>query len=176
MSGHLGPGTAAIQLGYFDKVYGATGHCSERLCNPAGGKPVVLDGSSDVSLADMAVDSGPVISGRILDASTGFVIPRGQVEVYTSGGDLVGRYKLGFLDATYRTTALPPGVYTVVPVVSPAYGTVSIASTGPAPAARGGVPEGRLVEMGTEDVVADLQVVDLALDAVFADRFAETIP
>lgn len=176
MSGHLGPGTAAVQFAYFDKVYGAAGNCSERLCDPTSGTPITLDGSSDVSLADVTVDSGPVISGRILDASSGFVIPRGQVEIYTAGGDLVGRYKLGFFDATYRSTALSPGVYTVVPVVSPAYGTVSIAATGPAPAARAGVPEGRVVEMGTEDVVADLQVVDLALDAIFSDRFADSAP
>lgn len=40
------------------------------------------------------------------------MIPRGQVEVYTDAGELVG---------SYRTTALPPGNYTLVPVVSPAY-------------------------------------------------------
>jgi hypothetical protein len=172
MGGHVGPGVGPVQNAYFDKVYGATGNCSEALCDPTSGTPIVLDGSTDVSLGDISAESGPVISGQIVSATSGAVIPRGQVEVFTSGGDFVGSFKVGFGDARYQTTALPPGTYTLVPVVSPAYSSVT--TSGPTtPTARGSAPsdDGFEVTLGTEDVEADLQVVDQAIDRVFRDDF-----
>lgn len=173
MGGHIGPGVGPVQNAYFDKVYGATGNCSEALCDPTSGTPIVLDGSTDASLGDISADSGPVISGQIVSAVSGAVIPRGQVEVFTSGGEFVGSYKVAFADARYQTTALPPGTYTLVPVVSPAYSSVT--TSGPTtPTARGSAPsdDGFEVTLGTEDVEADLQVVDQAIDRVFRDDFA----
>lgn len=175
MSGHLGPGHGGVQNAYFDKLHGASGHCSESLCDTAEGTPITLDGNTDVNLGDLEVAGGPVISGQIVDAASGFPIPRGQVEVYTDAGEFVGRYKVAFADARYQTTALPPGTYTLVPDVSPAYGSVTTSGgTTPSLAGRGTPAEGFTVEIGEDDVDADLQVVDLAIDRLFSDRFSQT--
>lgn len=177
MSGHLGPGVGAAQNPYFDKVHGAAGDCSELLCDPTDGTPIELDGSSDVTLPDLEVNSGPVISGQILFALTGYVIPRGIVEVYTDGGELVGEYKLHWADATYRTTALAPGDYTLVPVVSPAYAGVSTSGSrgvsGDSNTIMSGQRngDGLVVTVGEEDVSADLRVIDRAADKIFDDGF-----
>lgn len=174
MSGHLGPGVGATQNAYFDKVYGAASDCSELLCDPTDGTQIELDGSADATLTDIEVNSGPIISGQILFALTGYVIPRGQVEVYNDSGELVGSYKLDFFDATYRTTALAPGDYTLVPVVSPAFGDVSTSGGSGVATTRqrgSGSDNALVVTVGTESVSADLRVVDRALDAIFGDDF-----
>lgn len=175
MSGHLGPGHGGVQNAYFDKLHGASGHCSESLCDTATGTAITLDGSTDVHLGDLEVAGGPVISGQIVDVASGFPIPRGQVEVYTDTGEFVGRYKVAFADARYQTTALPPGTYTLVPDVSPAYGSVTTSGgSTPSLAGRGTPAGGFTVVMGEDDIDADLQVVDLAIDHLFSDRFSET--
>lgn len=174
MSGHVGPGHLGFQNAYFDKLHGASGHCSEALCNLSSGTAVVLDGSSDVNLGSLEVIDGPVISGQIIDLASGFPIDRGQVEVYTDTGEFVGRYKVNFADARYQTTALPPGTYTLVPNVSPAYGSVTpVGGTAPTQISRGTPSGGFTVIMGEEDVDANLQIVDLAIDRLFSDLFIE---
>lgn len=175
MSGDLGPGHTGVQNAYFDRLHGASGSCSEALCDPASATTVVLDGTTDVDLGDLEVAGGPVISGQLIDAGTGLPIDRGAVEIFTDTGEFVGRYKVGFADARYQTTALPPGTYTLVPDVSPAYGSVtSSGGTTPSLAGRGTPAEGFTVVMGEDDVEADLQVVDLAIDRLFSDRFSQT--
>jgi hypothetical protein len=136
---------------------------------------ITLDGSTHESLGNLEVSSGPVISGQILEVPSGFAIPRGKVEVYTDTGEFVGSYKLDSFNARYQTTALPPGTYTLVPDVSPAYSSVTT-SGGPTPTNRGrpGPNEGFQVTIGTESVEADLQVVDRAIDRLFNDNFSGT--
>ncbi|MDZ7790887.1 MAG: carboxypeptidase-like regulatory domain-containing protein [Xanthomonadales bacterium] len=175
MSGHLGPGHSGVQNAYFDRLHGASGSCSEALCDPATASAVTLDGTNDQSLGDLEVTSGPVISGQIIDLAGGFPVPRGAIEVFTDTGDFVGRYKVNFATARYQTTALPPGTYTLVPDVSPAYSGVS-PSGGTTPSATSSsklANGGFTVVMGEEDVDADLQVVDQSVDRLFSDRFSE---
>lgn len=172
MSSAVGPGHFGVQHAYFDKVHGATGDCSEALCDPTTGTMITLDGITDHSLGNLEVSSGPVISGQIEEVPSGFTLPRGQVEVYTSSGDFVGTYKVDSINARYQTTALPAGTYTLVPEVSPAYSSVNTTG-GPSPMPLGATdPEdGFEVTIGTEDVEADLQVVDQAFDRLFSDNF-----
>ncbi|MEE4637675.1 MAG: carboxypeptidase-like regulatory domain-containing protein [Wenzhouxiangella sp.] len=172
MGGSIGPGVGPVQNAYFDQVYGAPDSCSEALCDPTLGTPIVLDGSSDVNLGDIAADPGPVISGQIVDVTSGAIIPRGQVEVFTAGGDFVGSFMINFLNGRYQTPALPPGTYTLVPVVSPAYGSVATAG-GTSPTARSAAPpdSGFHVSLGSDSVDVDLQVVDRGIDRVFQDGF-----
>ncbi|RFF30693.1 carboxypeptidase-like regulatory domain-containing protein [Wenzhouxiangella sediminis] len=175
MSSSVGPGHYGVQFAYFDKVHGAAGNCSEALCDPTTGTMITLDGSTDHSVGNLEVTSGPVISGQILEVPSGFAIPRGKVEVYTDTGDFVGSYKLEFFNARYQTTALPPGTYTLVPDVSPAYSSVTTTG-GNMPTSRGvpGPDDGFQVTIGTESVEADLQVVDRAIDRLFNDNFSGT--
>lgn len=175
MSSSVGPGHYGVQFEYFDKVHGASGNCSEALCDPNTGTMITLDGSTDQALGNLEVTSGPVISGQILEVPSGFAIPRGKVEVYTDTGDFVGSYKLDYFNARYQTTALPPGTYTLVPDVSPAYSSVTTTG-GNMPTSRGvpGPDDGFQVTIGTESVEADLQVVDRAIDRLFNDNFSGT--
>jgi hypothetical protein len=174
MSSAVGPGHFGVQHAYFDKVHGATGDCSEALCDPTTGTMITLNGSTNHSIGNLEVSSGPVISGQIEEVPSGFTLPRGRVEVYTSSGDFVGAYKVDSVNARYQTTALPAGTYTLVPDVSPAYSSVD-ATGGPSPMPMGetGPEDGFEVTIGTEDVEADLQVVDQAFDRLFSDDFTE---
>ncbi|WP_376691698.1 carboxypeptidase regulatory-like domain-containing protein [Wenzhouxiangella sp. EGI_FJ10409] len=172
MSGHLGPGHFGVRNAYFDKLHGASGDCSESLCDPATGTAITLDGSADVDLGDLEVSNGPVISGQIINTATGLPITRGQVDVYTLAGAFVGSYKLDNGAASYQTPALSPGHYVLVPNVSPVFGSVSTGGTVSSQRGETVPPGGFSVTMGEVDLEADLQVVDQAIDRLFIDRFS----
>jgi hypothetical protein len=173
MSGNLGIGHFGVQNRYFDHVHGATERCSELLCDPQSGSAVSVDGVNDIDSLEFRVEPGPVISGRIIFAFTGLLINNGYVEAYDDNGTLVGRYRINPSSGRYQTTALEPGDYTLVPVVSPAFsdvttvgGNLSQTST----MARGS--SGSLVvSVGNEDVDVDLRMIDTSLDMIFDDRF-----
>lgn len=175
-SGRYGEGHLGVQNAYFDQVYGMTGKCSERLCEPTDGTAITLDGISDATGIDMEIEAGPIISGRIIDISTGLPINNGHAAIYDSSGILVGEYRLASqLDSRYRSTALPPDTYTVIPVVSPAFSDVStsggsdVSSTRLSRSGHGSFT----VTIGEQSVEADLQVVDSGLDIVFQNNFME---
>lgn len=177
-AGRFSVGSLGVQNAYFDKVYGASGSCSELLCDPTDGSAVTIAGTSDTTGIDIAIESGPVISGQIISAVNGLPINNGRVEVYDSGGELVGDYKLAFTDARFQTTALAPGVYTLVAVVSPAYSGVSTSSdSGVSAMTLGSGPRAGLsglsITVGQDSVEADLQVVDTAFDLLFKDDFVQ---
>ena len=176
MSAIAGFGVNPDQHPYFDRVFGASGFCSEQLCDPTTGTGVILDGGTDAGPFELRVRSGPVIRGRVLDSLSGQQINNGRVDVFTAGGTLVGRYRIDRLTGLYQTTALPPGTYQLVPEVSPAFIAVPL-SAEPARAAsaasltRATPTGGFSVELGTQDVEAALGVVDRARASIFEDRF-----
>lgn len=65
MSAQLGPGHFGFSHAYFDRVYGAAGHCSEALCDLSAGSLISLDGSADAGPFELRVTAGPVIRGRM---------------------------------------------------------------------------------------------------------------
>ena len=153
---------------YFDKIHGAPGRCSEQLCDPEEGDEIVLDGTSDAGPFELRVEPGPVIHGHIIFDLTGLIINNGHVEVYDEADRLVGVYGIDRSTGEYQTTALEPGDYRLVPIVSPAYSDVSTPS-GRLSAGQSG--QGLVVTMGTEDVQADLEMTDNGLDLLFRDQF-----
>ena len=176
MSAVLGFGTNPNQHPYFDRVFGAGGSCSEQLCDPTTGDSLVLDGSMDAGPFELRVEAGPVIRGRVIDSLSGQQIDNGRVDVFTADGTLVGRYRIDRLTGLYQTTALPPGTYLLVPVVSPAFVAAPLSADPErtltaAPLTRA-IPSGAFaVEMGTVDVETVLGVVDRARTIIFEDRF-----
>jgi len=161
---------------YFDRVHGASDSCSEALCDPTDGTAITLDGGTDVGPFELRVEPGPVISGRILDGLTGLLINGGHVEVYNGAGELVGNYHVDGTTGRYQTTALEPGTYTLVPQVSPAFSQASTGSpTSPSLAStrstRQQHSDGFTVTVESEDVEADLRVIDDGLDRIFEDAF-----
>lgn len=170
MSSQLGAGTLLRGHTYFDRVHGAAGNCSENLCDPTAGDVIALDGDNDAGPFELRVQPGPVISGRIIDQMTGDIINGGRVEVYDENDDLVGSYRVIPTDARFQTTALAPGTYTLVPIVSPAYQPGTQTASG---AARGTSSGGFSVTIGSESVEADVNVVDIALDVIFRTDFQE---
>ena len=173
MSGSTGMGHFGIQNRYFDHLYGADSACSEMLCDPADGTAITLDGS-DAGPFELRVEPGPVISGRITAQPSGLLLSNGRVEVYDSDDTLVGRYRINPNTGKYQTTALPPGDYTLVPIVSPAYSAVTTGAPTPRGTAGPFSSAGFVVSIGTEDVSADLPVIDSAIDRLFDDRFEST--
>lgn len=177
MSGRTGNGFSTTWTHpYFDRVYGASGRCSEQLCDPTSGTAITLDGSTDEGPFELRVESGPVIRGRILDGLTGLLINGGHVEVYNSAGVLVGNYHVDQNSGRYQTTALEAGTYTLIPQVSPAFSQASATSpTSPslasAQSTRTQRSDGFTVTVGSDDVDADLRVIDDGLDHIFDDSF-----
>ena len=169
MSGSTGMGHIGIQYRYFDHLHGADSACSEMLCDPADGTPITLDGS-DAGSFELRVEPGPVISGRITAQPSGLRLSNGRVEVYDSAGSFVGSYRVNPWTGQYQTTALPPGDYTLVPIVSPAYSAVTTGDPTPRGMAGPLSSAGFVVSIGTEDVSTDLPVVDAADDRIFDDR------
>jgi len=163
------PGTGMFQepVAYFDRVFGDASDCSEALCDPANGTPIILDGTADAGPFELRVTPGPVIEGRIIDQSTGLPINGGQVDVFDDLGEFVGTYVVSPFDGFYRTTALPPGTYTLVPEVSPAFVLATSASSPRAPNVRGQTG-GFSVNLGTTSVQADTLIVQ---NYIFADDF-----
>lgn len=179
MSSTVGPGILAghMEHPYFDKVHGNNNNCSEQLCNPAAGTPIAVDGQADTGPIDLTVAPGPVIRGSVIDTFTSQPVPKGHVEINDDTGTLVGRYGISHLTAEYQSTALAPGTYTVTPVVSPAFSTVSSSQT-PSTQSSSRLAGGRelrsseiTVTIGSEDVTADLYVVDRSIDRLFQSRF-----
>jgi hypothetical protein len=176
MSSNKGPGTMGVQHPYFDRVYGASDLCSEQRCDPTTGATITLDGSNDAGPFELRVESGPVITGRIIFALTGLLINNGYVEVTDANGSFVGRYRINHQTGRYQTTALSPGDYTLVPMISPAFSDVTTSSMSPAhsPAGTRAQRSGSMVvTVGNESVEADLQVIDDGIDKLFNDRFSE---
>ncbi|QOC21332.1 carboxypeptidase regulatory-like domain-containing protein [Wenzhouxiangella sp. AB-CW3] len=181
MSSSPGLGDTGPQLPYFDHLYGSTSPCSEQLCNAVDGTAINLTGD-DAGPFELRVDQGPVISGRITAQPSGLQLSNGQVEVYDSNGAFVGSYRVNPTTGKYQTTALPPGDYTLVPIVSPAYtsvsagggsGTVSATSTSTSPGSMDAPlsSDGFVVSIDTEDVSADLPVIDMGIDRIFDSQF-----
>ncbi len=175
VAGVSGPGTyAVIQHRYFDQLHGGPARCSEMLCDPSSGSAITLDGTTDTGPLTLRIQPGPVISGRITAALTGTLIHYGSVEVYDDSGALVGEFRINPWTGRYQTVALAPGDYTLVPAISPAFSGATVAQNHRSlkSDARTGHSNGSLVvTMGTEDVNADMLVVDRALDSVFKDTF-----
>ena len=170
MSGSTGPGDFGTQNRFFDRLYGSESPCSERLCDPADGTAITLDGN-DAGPFELRVEPGPVISGRITAQPSGLLLSNGWVEVYRSDGIFVGSYRVNPNTGQYQTTALAPGEYTLIPVVSPAYSAVTTGDTTPRHAAAPRSATGFTVSIDIEDVSTDLPVIDSAVDLVFEDRF-----
>jgi hypothetical protein len=174
MASQVGFEWAAPGHAYFDRIYGASENCSEKLCDPATGDVISLDGDNDAGPLALRVEPGPVISGRIIDELTGEIINAGSVEVYDEEETLVGSYRINATSTRYQTTALPPGTYTLVPVVSPAFQATTQSSEPTASSVRtsrddrtGSVS----VTIGTESVEADMTVVDRSLNVIFHSGF-----
>ncbi len=170
MAGATGVGVFDVQHRYFDDLHGADSPCSEMLCNPGDGTAITLDGS-DAGPFELRVEPGPVISGRLIAQPGGLQLSNGRVEVYDSSGDFVGRYRINPGTGQYQTTALAPGDYTLVPVVSPAYSAVTSGNTAPARVAGPLSSTGFVVSIANEDVDADLPVIDVGADRIFDNRF-----
>ncbi|TVS13780.1 MAG: DUF1416 domain-containing protein [Wenzhouxiangella sp.] len=170
MSGSYGLGHFGIQHRYFDRLYGSDSSCSERLCDPADGTAITLEGS-DAGPFELRVEPGPVISGRITAQPGGLLLSNGWVEVYDSDGNFVGSYRVNPTTGQYQTTALAPGDYTLVPIVSPAYSAVTTGDTTPRGVATPRRSAGFIVSIDTEDVSTDLPVIDSATELIFEDRF-----
>jgi len=174
MASQVGPGSALPAHAYFDRVYGSSENCSEKLCDPATGDVISLDGDNDAGPLALRVEPGPVISGRVIDELTGDIINGGSVEVYDEEENLVGSYRINRSSARYQTTALPPGTYTLVPVVSPAFQATTQSSEPTVSSVRTtrGTRTGSVsVTIGTESVEADMTVVDRSLDVIFHSGF-----
>ena len=174
MASQVGTAWASPGHAYFDRIHGSSENCSENLCDPATGDVISLDGDDDAGPLALRVEPGPVISGRIIDELTGGIINGGSVEVYDEEENLVGSYRINRSSARYQTTALPPGTYTLVPVVSPAFQATTQSSEPTASSARttrdtrtGSVS----VTIGTESVEADMTVVDRSLNVIFHSGF-----
>jgi len=170
MSGSNGMGHLGVQHRYFDRLEGSESTCSEMLCDPADGAAITLDGS-DAGPFELRVEPGPVISGRITAQPSGLQLNNGRVEVYDSSGTFIGSYRINPSTGQYQTTALAPGDYTLVPVVSPAYSAVITGDTNPREVAGPLSAAGFVVSIGTEDVSADLPVIDVGADQIFDNRF-----
>ncbi len=170
MSGSTGFGDFGVQLRYFDHLHGSDTQCSERLCDPADGTAIVIDGS-DVGPFELRVEPGPVISGRIIAQPIGLQLSNGRVEVFDSSGAFVGSYRINPNTGQYQTTALPPGDYTLVPVVSPAYSAVTTGDFNPRMMPGPLSSVGFVITIGTEDVSADIPVIDTGADRIFRNRF-----
>jgi hypothetical protein len=165
------PGTGLFQepFAYFDRVFGASSNCSEALCDPAVGTPITLDGTADAGPFELRVTPGPVIRGRIIDQSTDLPINGGQVDVFDDLGEYVGTYVVSPFDGFYQTTALPPGTYTLVPEVSPAF-VVANGSDSVRTATDRGRVAGLDVVLGSVSVDADTFIVQ---DYIFSDDFGQ---
>lgn len=173
MSSQRSIASGPLQNAYFDRVLGQDELCSEQLCDPGAGAALVLDGINDAGPFELRVESGPVISGRIFDQSSGQLITRGEVEIRTSDDQLVGSYGIGLIDGRFQSTALPPDTYTLIPRVSPAFIPVTPPPESPdgnATAVRQGSP-GVQVTLDTESIDTELQVVDVGADRVFRSGF-----
>lgn len=169
MSGSTGMGHYGAQYRYFDHLHGADSVCSEMLCDPADGTAITLDGS-DAGPFELRVESGPVISGKITAQPSGLQLNNGHVEVFDESGSFVGSYRINPQTGQYQTTALAPGDYTLVPIVSPAYSAVTTGDTTPRSKLGPLSSTGFIVTIGTEDVSADLPVIDMGIDRIFDDR------
>ena len=158
---------------YFDRVWGADAPCSEQLCEPGSGTALILDGITDMENLELRVEPGPVIRGFIIDPITRAAIGRGAVEVFDGEDRLVGRYVLSGLDRQYQTTALAPGTYRLVAVLSEAFAPLNLPPLAPGLQGErvGGQAGELLINIGDEDVTADFLVVDQAVNRLFLDRF-----
>lgn len=170
MSGATGMGHFGVQHRYFDRLYGSESSCSEMLCDPSDGTAITLDGS-DAGPFELRVEPGPVISGRITAQPSGLQLNNGRVEVFDSSGTFVGSYRINPNTGQYQTTALAPGDYTLVPVVSPAYSAVTTSGSNPRGTAGPLSAAGFVVSIGAADVNADLPVIDVGADRIFGNRF-----
>jgi len=177
MSSARSPFFSPLQHAYFDRVWGADGNCSEQLCDPATGTALILDGENDVGPFELRVQTGPVISGRIFDQSSGQLITRGRVEVRTDDNRLVGVFGINWFDGRFQSTALPPGTYTLIPRVSPAFIPLPLPAASPESTDAGQArtqrqsAAGFQVELGSESVETELRVVDVGADRVFRSGF-----
>lgn len=177
MSASHGRGMLAFRHAYFDRIWGADEPCSEQLCDPTSGNPLVLDGESDAGPLELRVVSGPVISGRIFDQSSGQMITRGQVEIRNANDALVGLYAIDLRDGRFQSTALPPDTYTLIPRVSPAFIPLPPPAASPDKAVAGlaradrQVAPGFQVALGAESVETELRVVDVGADRIFRTNF-----
>jgi hypothetical protein len=173
MSSNFGQNAFPDRHAYFDRVLGSPGVCTELLCDPLSGTPLLLDGASDVAGLELRVQAGPVIRGFVIDPLTRAAIGRGAVEVYDSADRLVGRYLIDGLDRQYQTTALASGTYRLVAALPATFAPLSLPSGSIAGRAQGSdpVPGVQFVQVGQSDVSADFLAVDRAIDEVFSNRF-----
>ena len=180
MSSALSPFFNPVQNPYFDRVWGADESCSEQLCDPTAGTALVLDGTNDAGPLEIRVEGGPVISGRIFDQASGQLITRGRVEIRTEDDRLVGLYSISIINGRFQSTALPPGTYTLIPRISPAFIPLPIPASSPEQAttslagASRQATTGFQVALGQSSVQTELRVVDAAADRVFRSGFILT--
>lgn len=158
---------------YFDRVWGAADFCSEQLCEPVSGTALVLDGSADVEDLELRVQAGPVIRGFVIDPLTRAAIGRGAVEVFNDEDRLVGRYVISGSDRQYQTTALAPGTYRLVAVLSEAFAPLLLPPQSPLVRSvrSSDQPGVQFVSVDEESVAADFLAIDRAVNELFQDRF-----
>lgn len=114
-------------LGYFGQVYGNSADCMQQFCNPSSGSVVSVSGA-DVSGVNFDLNSGPNISGQVIDTVKGLPLLL-TVDVYDASSNFVGAWStIVSDDATYSTGALFPGTYTLIPRTTRTY-TIGSPST-----------------------------------------------
>lgn len=159
---------------YFDRVYGASEACSEQLCDPNQGTALAVHGVTDIEGLMLSVPAGPVIRGFVRDPLTRASIGRGAVEVYDSENRLVGSYVISGLDFQYQTTALVPGSYRLVAVLSEAFAPLIIPPQAPRSRSslRAVAQAGeQFITVEEGDLRVDFLAVDRAIDRILKDRF-----
>ncbi len=143
-------------LGYYGQVFGNPADCMRNLCDPTSGSDVIIAGA-DVAGIDFALNSGPTISGQIIDTATGLPV-RLTVDVFDASGASVGAWStVSSGEGVYVTSALFAGSYTLVPRL-----TRSFSISGPT-----SVPKNsRVLKGGGSDGSLTVQITDSDVEGV----------
>lgn len=88
--------------------------CYSQQCPIDGGEPVTVIEGEAVDLPIVDLRAGGAISGRIVEAQSGAILPRAYARAFDSNGLAIGQ-DASFIDANgaYYVTGLPPGPYFV---------------------------------------------------------------
>jgi len=158
VAGQTFPGISNINGNpYFDRVFGLATDCAGELCLVTDGTTITLDGTNDVSGINLELNSGPTVSGSIINGTTGLAV-FGNVIITTDSGEFVNRYRVNPNTGRFTTGGLPAGMYVLTSDVSDAFVDTGAAAAPSNTFGNGG--------SGLTFTITDQDITDLNLRAV----------